>query len=228
MCPDPGRCSNTGSEPLPAHRVALQRGRPEPCPATQRRGPTPAGRRAAEVTPSQECEGRFSCPPTVLGAWDCFPQPKHTTHALFRWRPLGWSWCERPSLLERGLGPTLPSWGADPTAAGQMGAHLASRRVDRSQPCRAPRRALRAPPRSWALAPRGCSPGDRFLRSVLNYPNSPQAWFTLKSGKCLRMGDGGDLALRSAPPPRGFCCRRTSANSSPSSVLLLLFQIIIV
>lgn len=150
MCADPGRCSESGLGAAPSPRSSHSA-------ATQRRGPTPAGRGAAEVTPSQECEGRFSCPPTVQGAWDCFPQPKHTTHALFRWRPLGWSWCERPSLLERGLGPTLPSWGADPTAAGRMGAHLASRRVDHSQPCRAPRRALRAPPRSWALAPAGAA-----------------------------------------------------------------------
>lgn len=221
MCADPGRCSESGLGAAPSPRSSHSA-------ATQRRGPTPAGRGAAEVTPSQECEGRFSCPPTVQGAWDCFPQPKHTTHALFRWRPLGWSWCERPWLLEPRARPHPSQLGRRPDSGWPDGGALGEQ-ARGSQPALqspAPRPARPSP--ELGARPRGCSPGDRFLRSVLNYPSSPQSCCALKSGKGLRMGAGGDLPLRSAPPPRGFCCRRASANSSPSSVLLLLFQIIIV
>lgn len=185
------------------------------------------------MTPSQQGgEGFSSRPPTFGGPWGYFPQPKPTAHALsstLSWvRPLGWSPHERPSSVELVARPHPSQLGAKSDSRWPGGGARGEPRVERSQPCRARRRAPRSPPQSWALAPAGAALETGFCAVSRTTPTSHNSRFSRKSGKVRRMGDGGDRALRSASSPRGFCCRRASANSSPSSVLLLLQIVIII
>lgn len=98
--------------------------------------------------------------------------PRPVLHAFLGGDPLDGLGRRDPRSLSEGLGPTLPSWGPGPTAAGRMGAHVTSRRVERSQPCRAPRRALRSPPQGWALARVGAA-GRRVSAQCPELPRPP-------------------------------------------------------
>lgn len=189
--------------------MSLQRGRLEPRPATQRRGPTPAGRGAAEVTPSQECGGSFSCPPTVQGACDCFPQPKHTIHALFRWRPLGWSWCERPSLQSEGSAPPFPAgtqtrqrlagWGR----AWRAGAWIAASPAEpRAAPC--------APLPGAGRSPLRVQPRRPVSTQCPELPQLPTVVLRPQVGKGSENGGWGRSGSALCTPPwfllqEGFC-----------------------
>lgn len=217
-----GHCSGPDSGAFPNPRVALQEPAQAPPGHTKRRSAPPATTQALKMLPG--VPRGLLLPSHSPGAW-LLPPAEARLHTLFKVETLGWSWCERPSaLLERGLGPTLPSWGADPTAADRMGAHLASRQVDRSQPCRAPRRAPARPSPGAGHSPAGAAQETGFY-AVSWTTQLPQSCFALKSGKGQRMGLG---AIWLCALLRVSACGRASANSSPSSVLLLLFQIIIV
>lgn len=229
MCADFGRCSESGlgAAPNPPSVSAERPARAPPCHTKARPHPSrPRGRRG---DPFPGVRGGFSCPPTVQGACDCFPQPKHTIHALFRWRPLGWSWCERPSLQSEGSAPPFPAgtqtrqrlagWGR----AWRAGAWIAASPAEpRAAPC--------APLPGAGRSPLRVQPRRPVSTQCPELPQLPTVVLRPQVGKGSENGGWGrsGSALCTPPPPRGFCCRRASANSSPSSVLLLLFQIIIV
>lgn len=126
----------------------------------------------------------------------------------------------------RSSAPPLPAWLGPPTA-GWLGAHVASWLWSAANPAEpTPRPAPCAPSRELGTRPRGCSPGDRFLRSVLSYPPlptiHPQFQKASENGGWGRSGP----ALCSRSTRRGFCCRGAATNYHHHHHLLL-FQIII-
>lgn len=230
-----GVAASPDAEPLPAKRGALQKGWLEPRPATQRRGPTPAGRDTAEVTPSQgRGEGFLFSPSRSPRSWRLLAPSRSPPPTLCSLRFPGTEtpWMGFPGgtlapRARRGSAPPLPA-GAQPRCRWPVGGA-------RGEPARGRRPALQSPaPRPALPAP---GPGARpagatretgfcaVSRATLASRNSR---FTRKSRKVLSVGDGGDVAVPSAPAPRGCCCRRAATNSSSSSGLLFLFQVIII
>lgn len=227
MCADFWRCSESGLGAAPSPPSVSAERQPRAPPGHTKARPHPSRPRGRRGDPFPGVRGALLLPSDSPGSLRLLPPAEaHDSRPVQVKTP--WVVLVRETLAPGARARPHPSQLGRRPDSGWPGGGALGEQARGSQPALqspAPRPARPSP--ELGARPRGCSPGDRFLRSVLNYPSSPQSCFALKSGKGLRMGDGGDLALRSAPPPRGFCCRRASANSSPSSVLLLLFQIII-
>lgn len=181
----PSMCEATlcDSTSQPAKWVALQKGWQEPRLATQRRSPTPAGCETTEVTCARGCGEGFFSPHAPNSPWSSNLHSRSPTHGPPSVLGMETFWAISPGgtlALLGGCSPAPPfPTRSRPPNAGWLGAHVASGLWSAANPAEpTPRPALRVLRPALAAGelgarPRGCSPGDRFLRSVLNCPPLP-------------------------------------------------------
>lgn len=163
-------CDSTSQ---PAKWVALQKGWQEPCLATQRRSPTPAGCETTEVTCARECGEGFFSPHAPNSPWSSNLHSRSPNHGPPSVLGMETLWAISPGgtlALLAGCSPAPPFPTGSPTTKRWLaGGARGEPAMERGQPCR----AHAAPCAPRPALPAGCSPGDRFLRSVLSCPPLP-------------------------------------------------------